>query len=573
MEKNHKNSILIIEDDRDSIGILLDALTGKNFRVFVAENGSEGIQAGYRIRPDIILLGLRLPDTDGFEVCRILKDHPETENIPIIFITGAAETAERIRCFDFGAADYITKPFDCARVPARIQIQLDMRLLRESIRQERDRFRMLAEVTSEGIVFHDRGQIAETNPAMEDISGYSSAELNRMHISELFPPEFHPLLSEEMADDSGQTHEVRGRKKNGSFSVLRIRQKTVQYKGKNFKMLAVRDISEKKKPEPENRVLCLPLRRSGHFGDMVGESAAMQKVYKKITQIAQSDESVMICGETGTGKELTARMIFRLDKNYKRVFIAVNCASVPATLFESQFFGYCKGAFTGASCNMPGFFQQAEGGILFLDEVGELTPEMQSKLLRVLESGEYIPVGTTVPRLADVRIIAATNRNMREMVSQGKMRADFFHRLNVIRLNLPPLRERREDIPLLAEFFLAETAGPDGLPPSLSPQFLEQLQTYDWPGNVRELFNVLRRFRVNGTVTPEASSLLPEPDTLPFLPEDAPLREAVEAFEKYYIRRILNRYRGRKRQTAEILGINRRTLYNKLNTIFPISKK
>jgi len=190
---------------------------------------------------------------------------------------------------------------------------------------------------------------------------------------------------------------------------------------------------------------------------------------------------------------------------------------------------------------------------------------MQAKLLRVLENGEYMPVGSAVTRTADVRILAATNRNIREMLDKGEMRADFFHRLNVISVVIPPLRDRREDIPLLVEHFLSQKTRPGMSPPLVPHQILRHLQSHDWPGNVRELFNVLRRYLVNGMLKPEDTLPSVATENIPFLREELSLGRAVEAFEQYYINRTLRRCGGKKKQAAEILGVNRRTLYNKLN--------
>ncbi len=337
------------------------------------------------------------------------------------------------------------------------------------------------------------------------------------------------------------------------------------YRGKDINILLLSDISHKKRLERENRELRLSLAQTGRFGDMVGISPAMKRVYEDITLASRSDEAVIITGETGTGKELAARMIFRMSTNHTRSFVAVNCASVLDSLFESQFFGHCKGAFTGANKDMPGFFEQAREGTLFLDEIGELGPILQAKLLRVLENGEYMPVGSSVTRMADVRILVATNRNVRSMLDRGEMRADFFHRLNVISVKIPPLRRRREDIPLLVEHFLSRKTGQETLPPPVSAQILRRLQSHDWPGNIRELFNVLRRYLVNGILKPEDALSVAETEDVPFLRENLPLGKAVEAFEQYYISQTLRRCGGKKKQAAEILEVNRRTLYNKLN--------
>jgi len=565
IKHNNETSILLVDDDRNSLDFLFKYLEDLKFKIFIAENGRNALQVAGHIFPDIILLDVMLPDINGFEVCRRLKAERETAQIPVIFMTAMTETVDKLKGFHAGGTDYITKPFDCDELTVRLKTQLDIQRLQREVRQERDRFHRLSQAASEGIIIYDREYITEANHAAESISGYSIAELAGRNIFDLFMPEFHDSIRDKMRCRSEQAYEVRGLKKDGGITVLKIREKTMPYQGNEISILIMDDISHEKVLE-----LRLSLVQVGRFGDMIGVSPAMKQVYENIMRASESGETVIIIGETGTGKELAARMIFKKSRRYNQVFITVNCASVPDTLFESQFFGYRKGAFTGANDDMPGFFAQADGGTLFLDEIGELKPAMQAKLLRVLQNGEYMPVGSTDVRTADVRIIAATNRDIRTMLAHGDMRADFFHRLNVIDMELPPLRQRKEDIPLLAEHFLtseslAGKTEPGNTPPVLSEKILRKLRSYDWPGNVRELFNVLRRYRVNGVLNSEDCILTAvETGDVPFIKEELPLGKAVKAFEQYYIKRILDRCGGKKKQAAEVLEVNRRTLYNKL---------
>ncbi|MDM8540576.1 sigma-54-dependent Fis family transcriptional regulator [Desulfococcaceae bacterium HSG9] len=568
----HKNniSILVVDDDRNNLNFLFKTLEELKFKIFIAENGKNALRLARQVNPDIILLDVMMPDINGFEVCRRLKVDPETAQIPIVFMTGMTETVDKLKGFDAGGADYITKPFDCDELAARLVTHLNIQRLQKEIRQERDRFRRLSEAASEGIVIYDREYITEANRAAENITGYSITELAGRNIFDLFQPESHDLIRDKMRSRSEQAYEVRGMKKDGGAVVLKIREKTMPYQGNEISILTIDDISHKKALEQENKELHLSLMQAGRFGDMIGISPAMKKVYENITRASESDETVILTGETGTGKELAARMIFKKSMRHKQAFITANCASVPESLFESQFFGYRKGAFTGADNDMPGFFDRADGGTLFIDEIGELKPVMQAKLLRVLENGEYMPVGSSDIRVADVRIIAATNRDIREMLDNGDMRADFFHRLNVIGITLPPLRQRKLDIPLLAEHFLTSESltgknKSGGAHPAISEKVLRQLHSYTWPGNVRELFNVLRRYRTNGKLNPESFlSAAVETEDIPFPDEELSLGRAVKVFEQYYIKRILDRCEGKKKQAAEVLEVNRRTLYNKL---------
>ncbi len=229
---------------------------------------------------------------------------------------------------------------------------------------------------------------------------------------------------------------------------------------------------------------------------VIGRSEAMQTVFKLIGQVAPTDATVLITGESGTGKELVARAIYHNSLRSKQPFLAINCAAIPENLLESELFGHEKGAFTGANTQRIGRFEQCHGGTLFLDEIGDMTPATQTKILRVLQNGTFERVGGSHTIQADVRILAATNKPLEEAVASRQFREDLFYRLNVVRLQMPALRERRDDIPLLVDFFLRKLAGPGGTPKSLSAGALAALQSYHWPGNVRELENVVRRATV-----------------------------------------------------------------------------
>jgi DNA-binding NtrC family response regulator len=297
---------------------------------------------------------------------------------------------------------------------------------------------------------------------------------------------------------------------------------------------------------------------------LVGRSRGMLAVYKQIAHASAAEAPVLITGETGTGKELVARAIHRHGPRARRPFVPVNCGSLAETLLESELFGHVRGAFTGAVVDKKGLFEQATGGTIFLDEIGETSPAMQVSLLRVLERGEVRPVGSARMSSVDVRIIAATHRDLERAVQDGRFRQDLFYRLNVFRVQVPPLRERREDIPLLAAHFL-RTAAPGDRPPTLSAAALGALAAYAWPGNVRELENTLQRLAL------AAGGGVIDVEDLP-----APLRAsravAVEAqlfhdlpsldeLERRYLAHVLSALKGNRSRAAEVLGVDRRTLY------------
>src|SRR5512138_3302698 len=227
---------------------------------------------------------------------------------------------------------------------------------------------------------------------------------------------------------------------------------------------------------------------------IVGRSEPMQQVFKLIGQLAASDATALITGESGTGKELVARAIYSHSQRNTQPFLAINCAAIPEQLLESELFGHERGAFTGAANQRIGKFEQCNGGTIFLDEIGDMTPATQTKILRVLQSGTFERVGGNTPIQVDVRIIAATNKPLEEAVAAKQFREDLFYRLNVVRIHLPPLRERRADIRLLVNYFLKKLAKEQKQPPrSIAPATLKALEKYHWPGNVRELENIIRR--------------------------------------------------------------------------------
>lgn len=303
-------------------------------------------------------------------------------------------------------------------------------------------------------------------------------------------------------------------------------------------------------------------------GKPIGVSPAFRAALDLAESVADSESTILIGGESGTGKEVFARYIHDLSPRSTRRFLSLNCGALPEGLLESELFGHVKGSFTGAVKDKEGLFVAASGGTFFLDEVGEMAPSTQVKLLRVLQQREVIPVGSTDPIPVDVRLIAATNRNLERDIEEGRFRRDLYYRLNVISLELPPLRDRAEDIPLLAEHFLSRQAGEDEDPRKLSPKALQVLQEYHWPGNVRELENVIERAVVltaGPTIKPDAlPDRLHETPSEPLVQERPPANPALEIIERAYIEHVLRAEGGNKTRAAEVLGIDPSTLYRKI---------
>jgi two-component system nitrogen regulation response regulator GlnG len=325
--------------------------------------------------------------------------------------------------------------------------------------------------------------------------------------------------------------------------------------------------------------------------EIIGEAPAMQEVFRAIARLARSHITVLINGESGTGKELVARALHRHSPRVDKPFIALNMAAIPKDLLESELFGHERGAFTGAQARRAGRFEQADGGTLFLDEIGDMPAELQTRLLRVLADGEFFPVGAHAPVKVDVRIIAATHQNLETLVHEGRFREDLFHRLNVIRVHIPPLRERRQDIPLLLKHFLKEASTELNVEPkTLLPEVEELLCKLDWPGNVRQMENTCRWITVMAAGREVHIDDLP-PELLQAKPEALPAngiweevfkqwvdtqlkkgdrniaKEAIDQAESILITTALQFTRGRRQEAAKLLGYGRNTLTRKVSEL------
>ncbi len=335
-------------------------------------------------------------------------------------------------------------------------------------------------------------------------------------------------------------------------------------------ILRIQRLMEHRELLTENEFLRQEVQEKFSFSNIIGESAQMQEVFRLIEKVAGTKGNVLITGKSGTGKELVARAIHYNSPRKKKRFVAVNCGAIVDNLIESELFGHKKGSFTGAMRDKEGLFKTADGGTLFLDEVGEIPLHLQVKLLRAIETGEFIPVGDTAPVQVDVRIIAATNRELEKEVEKGNFRDDLYYRLNVIEINLPPLTERTDDIPLLVNHFLdkynrelnRQVRGVD-------EETLKILMNYDWKGGIRELENVIERALILCEDDIIQKQDLPPNLIRAEMPPDRPakLKEAVAVFEKEHISRILKNMQGDKEEAAKMLGISLSSLYRKIDEL------
>jgi two-component system nitrogen regulation response regulator NtrX len=335
-------------------------------------------------------------------------------------------------------------------------------------------------------------------------------------------------------------------------------------------VLVVRNALRQRDLEAENRVLRAKVDRQQHY-TMVGESPAMNRLRQEVELAAPTNGRVLILGENGTGKELVARMIHQTSRRKAGPFVEVNCAAIPEDLIESELFGHVRGAFTGSVADKPGRFEQANGGTIFLDEIADMSLKTQAKVLRVLQEQVMERVGGTQRIKVDVRVLAATNKDLPSEIRAGHFREDLYFRLNVIPIFVPPLRDRQQDIPLLAEHFMALLAAEDGKRPKrLAPEAAARLQQHTWPGNVRELRNIIERMLIfvqGDTITAQDLGFLGR-DGIPEAPAShgavVPLSDARDQFEKDYILKVLAAQNGNMSRTAEVLGVERSNLYKKL---------
>ena len=453
-----------------------------------------------------------------------------------------------------------------AQVEDRVKSFLEHGYL-TALRRERWHLSQVMDAMEDGVILHDKNRhIYLFNQAAERITGYRREEVEGSDCHQVFQPD--GLCGSQCPMDKwsdsfkGKQYEVAFTTRDGVDKRLRMTSAPIEMEegGEKGVIATFRDITEYSE-------LRFKMKEKYSFHGMVGMSPAMQDVFLTIRQVTTADYPVLISGESGTGKELVARALHEAGDNAEGPFVTVNCGAIPEGLLESELFGHKKGAFTGAVQDKAGLFKVADGGTIFLDEVGETPLQTQVKLLRVLQEREIVPVGDTRPIAVDVRVIAATNTSLEERVGTGTFREDLFYRLNVVPIHIPPLRERREDIPLLARHFIMVFGRGEY---TFSDSALTALTAYTWPGNVRELENavenavIMTDSPVIDTVDLPVKITEPPDERMGALPESdqAP---TLETIEKAYIAWVLKQTGGIKTAAAEILGIDPSTLHRKMD--------
>ncbi len=427
----HNASILIVDDQEANVLLLEQMLRNDGYACITSTMDPHGVCAMHRDNHyDLILLDLQMPGMDGFQVMEGLKAIETDSYLPVLVIT--AQPSHKLRALAAGAKDFISKPFDLVELQTRIHNMLEVRLLYKKI----EYYNVVLEQTVQ-----DRtGELLKTN------------ELLLREIEE------HKLTEESL---------------RGACAEIKLLKDRFQ---------------------AENICLRKDIDREFNFGEIIGQSKALESVFHKVQQVASQEATVLLLGETGTGKGVVARAIHGRSSRKERPMITVNCAALPANLIESELFGREKGAFTGSHDRQLGRFELADNGTLFLDEIGEMPIDLQCKLLRVIQDGEFERLGSPRTIKVDVRIIASTNRNLEEEIQKGKFRQDLFYRLHVFPITIPPLRQRVGYIPLLVMHFVAKFNKKTGKKiETVSQDTLNVLQEYNWPGNVRELESIIER--------------------------------------------------------------------------------
>ena len=613
--------ILIAEDD-GAVALTTKKLVERmGFSVCaIVPSGEEVIDKAKEHKPDLVLMDIILKGKmDGVEAADKIRSEL---HIPIVYVTAYADEKVLERAKITEPCGYVLKPFGERELKTAVEMalykhkaeqalqkahdELEQRVQERTaeltksnqqlkheiterqraemwLRESEKRYRALAENVADGVGIFQEGTFVFANEALASIFGYRLEQWVGIDPVVVFREDYKERFKEVIQQlENGiyiESFQAPCIRKDGREIWTEGRHNIVLWEGRHAVLVTVRDITESKLAEiatedekqlleRENIRLKATMKDRFRFGHIVGKSAPMQQVYELVLKASACDANVVIYGESGTGKELIAQTIHEMSVRNGKPLVTVNCGAVPESLFEAEFFGYRKGAFTGANADRMGFFDLAHGGTLFLDEVGELYPAMQSKLLRAIESKGYTPVGDNKASNADVRIVTATNRDLADMVRKGLFRKDFFYRIDVIAITAPPLRDRKEDIPLLVEHFMS-LHGDGNQEPTIGTHVMESLHNHDWPGNVRELQNVLERYlatkqfdlRDTHAAQPvhmgSVSDIVVEQGLVD-------LRSAMKDIEKDVIARTLKQTHWNIRKTSSMLGLPRRTLSRKM---------
>ena len=550
-------TIMLVDDEPENLRVLGTLLTQQGYTVRSFPGGKAALMSAPTDPPDLILLDIRMPAMDGFEVCTRLKTNTNLKDIPVLILSAADEIDLKVRAFELGCADYVTKPFQSTEVLARIDTHLaisryrtelemlnrdleariqertedllntnkDLRkeiktrcLAQEALRASEEKYRRIVTTANEAIITTDEffTVVFANQMALYLFDATENQIIGQPALSLVHPEDRHAFQQRFQDRETGKkdVYECRIRQldgescwvivaaspvldPNGAFkgSVGMLTDITQRKQAEIELTRAYAEIAQlKKQIEADNIYLQEEIKLEHDFDQIIGNSDEIKYVLYRLEQVAKTDSTVIILGETGTGKELFARALHNISNRADRPLIKVNCATLPEHFIESELFGHVKGAFTDARKDRQGRFELADRGSLFLDEIGEIPLALQPKLLRVLQDGEFERLGTNRTIKTDVRVIAATNRDLETLAKGGKFRQDLWYRLNVFPITIPPLRNRKADIPLLVNHFVRRLSKNIGKEITDVPEsVMIELEAYDWPGNVRELEHVIER--------------------------------------------------------------------------------
>lgn len=554
-------SILIVEDEQ-LVAIDIEAqLERLGHRVVgMAVSGEEAIAQAVRLRPDLVLMDVRIEGPmDGIDTAREIGRLGQS---PVVFLTAYTDVETLQRAGTAEPYGYLVKPFDQRELDAAVRIALHKGEADRGLRRSHDDLRTILDAQRHGTVMLDAdGRITYASRAARGMAGQPADEVVGRRLADLLP-----LSPSRQAAVESMSRRPAGER--GKIPVV------LESDGPRPRHLEIEILDD---PRCEDgRILFLydisplvDLRRQldnrAAFHNILGKSKPIQQVFQWIRDVAQVDSIVLIEGETGTGKELVARAIHECSRRSSGPFVALNCAGLGDELAASQLFGHRRGAFTGAMEDQEGLFEAAGGGTLMLDEIGELSLRVQTTLLRVLEERAVLRLGETKPRPIDVRVLAATHRDLSRETAEGRFRQDLLYRVRVARIRLPALRDRREDLPLLIRAFLADHRATTGKQvDALSDDAMAVLMDHDWPGNVRELRNALEFAVIRAT-----GSVVEIEDLPPEVLESGPTKGLNEegTDDAGRISAALERARGNRTRAASMLGISRATLYRRLREL------
>ncbi len=561
--------VLLIDDNEDDVHLIREMMNGAEEATLdleCADRLSTGLERLAEGEIDVVLLDLSLPDSQGLET--VGKVYKQASNVPIVVLTGLHDEGVGVKAVDAGAQDYLVKGQVNSALLLRAmryavgRKQADVKLAEVLVQMEKSRDDMLSIINQfrVGTAMTDGdGHITFLSQACQRFLEKSEEEVLRSHWEQCFPFDEQDKVQLKLMCD--RPPELRTK--------LQVR---LEAPGSRRYWMEV-DVEDDPR-DPQRKIFFLYdisevhdlrhlLDEKAQFQDLVGKSKPMNLVYQQIRLLAEVDSTVLIKGDTGTGKELVARAIHFSGGRKEKAFVPVNCAGLTDSLVASQLFGHKRGAFTGAIEDNQGLFEAAHGGTLFLDEIGDIPLSVQTNLLRVLQEREITRVGESKPRKINVRVVVATHRDLSEEVQKGNFRSDLLYRIRVARIQLPPLRERRTDIPLLIELFLGQCRTATGKSvQNVSSEAVHMLMEYAWPGNVRELRSAIEFavIQCKGSVI-HAEDLPREITPSPY--QQPPSDETVQDDAERIVRALKNT-KGNRAEAARLLGMSRATLYRRL---------